>query len=247
MPDHVRDRFVTSLSNAANPREVVRILWSSIRTLRITPLYAAMLLGVWAMVSLVAEPRVGMWIVHHNSTNVANLMHGRLYTLVSSAFVLARPSHVLIVGGLVVVLGLGELVWGWARVAGVFLFGHVVATLVVFAGLATGIALNQVGVRLAHAADVGVSYGLVAVVGGLLVYLPLRRRRLWQLFAVGLGVAGVLLGQTFTDAGHLTALLLGFAAGHALRRGLVRRALATAPLPSAPVPSRLPAEARGTG
>jgi hypothetical protein len=190
--------------------------------LRMTPVYALLVVIMWAVV-LAVSPELGEQIVHANSTNVANLLDGRVYTLLSSALVLGDSPDVLGVLAMVVVLGVAELAWGWLRVAGVFLFGHVVATIVVFGGLATGIALKQLGAHLATAPDVGISYGTVAVLGALLVYLPLRHRPHWQILAVGAGVAGVVLTQDFTAAGHLTSLLLGFAAGYALRRGLVRR------------------------
>lgn len=211
-----------TLGEAATRRDAVRALFGPFRRLRMTPVYAGLVVLVWTVVSLVG-PHVRHEIVHLNSTNVANLLDGRVYTLFSSALVLGGRSHVLAVLGLVVVLGIGELAWGWVRVAGVFLFGHVVATLIVFAGLATGIALRQLGQQLATASDVGISYGTVAVLGALLVYLPLRRRVRWQVVALTGGIAGVVLSHSFTAFGHLTALLLGFVAGYALRRGLVRR------------------------
>jgi Rhomboid-like protein len=222
MTRNARDRFVLALGQAATRRDALQAVFGRFRKLRMTPVYAALVVLVWAVV-LAVSPQVRHEIVHLNSTNVANLLHGRVYTLLSSALVLGGRSHVLAVLGLIVVLGIGELAWGGIRVAGVFLFGHVVATLLVFAGLATGIALGQLRTRLATAPDVGISYGTVAVLGALLIYLPLRRRLRWQVLAVTGGVAGVLFSHTFTAVGHLTALLLGFVAGYALRRGLMRR------------------------
>jgi hypothetical protein len=235
-----RDRFVIALGEAATRRDALRAVFGSFRKLRMTPVYAALVVLVWA-VQLAASHHVRAQIVHLNSTNVANLLHGRVYTLLSSALVLGGRTHVLAVLGLVVILGIGELVWGWIRVAGVFLFGHVVATLLVFAGLATGIALHLVRTFVAHAPDVGISYGTVAVLGALLVYIPLRRRVLWQVLAVSGGLAGVLLSHSFTAVGHLTALLLGFVAGYALRRGLTRRLFAASQATPGSKPSLAPA------
>jgi hypothetical protein len=217
-----RDRFVVALGQAATRWEALGVVFGRFRRLRMTPIYAALVVIVWAVV-LAVSPQMRAEIVHANSTNVANLLDGRVYTLLSSALVLGDQPDVLGVLAMVVVLGIGELAWGWLRVAGVFLFGHIVATVAVFAGLATGIALKQLGADLETASDVGISYGTVAVLGALLVYLPLRRRLLWQIVAAAAGVAGVVLMRDFTAAGHLTSLLLGFGAGYALRRQLVRR------------------------
>ena len=63
----------------------------------------------------------------------------------------------------------------------------------------------------ARAQDVGVSYA-VATVAGLLAGRVPRRLRPW--YVVGLlatTVVPVLLDADFTDVGHLTAVLLGFA------------------------------------
>jgi membrane associated rhomboid family serine protease len=206
----------------SRPADLLRALGRRIYRLRITPIYAAAVVTIWAG-TFAWAPALRARLVHHNSTNVANLLHGRVYTLLTSAFVLGSRWEVLAVVGLVVVLGAAESAFGWVRAAGVFLFGHVVATLLVFAGLATGIALHWWGGRTAHAADVGVSYGAVAVVGALLVYLPLRRAVGWRLVAVALAIGAVVANHTFSDAGHLISLLLGFAAGAVLRRAARRQ------------------------
>lgn len=219
------DRVVPATGGAGTRRAAVGLLVAQVGRLRITPVYAGLVLLMWTVVLLVS-PTVGAQIVHVNSTNVANLVDGRVYTLFSSAFVLGDRPEILGVLAMVVVLGIAELSWGWVRTAGVFLFGHIVATLLVFAGLATGIALHRLGGDLATAADVGISYGTVAVLGGLLVSAPLRHGRRWQVLATVIGLLGVAVLRDFTSVGHLTSLLLGFAAGYLLRRR-ARRTLVT--------------------
>lgn len=187
---------------------------SRLRPLQVAPLYvvtvAAAYLGI--------DPARRTAVVHANSTNVVNLLHGRWYTLLTSAVLLAGRGclPVLLVLGLV--LSIGELAWGPTGVIAVFWYGHVVASLLVFAALATGTSLHHLCQRLVGAADVGPSYGAVAVLGALLVHQALPHRARWQVTAVLLAVAVTALHRTFTDAGHLTALLLGLAAGHAQRR-----------------------------
>jgi hypothetical protein len=219
---HPGDRLVLAVGQAATRREALHVLFARFGRLRVTPVFAALVVLVWTLL-LVVSPAVWNDVVHANSTNVANLLDGRVYTLLSSAVVLGDTPDVLGVLAMVVVLGIAELTWGWLRMAGVFLFGHIIATLVVFAGLATGITLHRLGGDLATVSDVGISYGTVAVLGALMVYLPLRHRLRWQILATAVGVAGVVLLHDFTSVGHLISLLLGFGAGYALRRGLVRR------------------------
>jgi hypothetical protein len=109
-----------------------------------------------------------------------------------------------------------------------FVYGHVVATLLVFAGLVAGLSLHRLCRAVASAADVGPSYGAVTVLGALLATFPLPHARRWQIVAVAAALAAVLLDRTFTDVGHAVALLLGFAIGGRLEgvRG-ARRPAAT--------------------
>jgi hypothetical protein len=54
----------------------------------------------------------------------------------------------------------------------VFLYGHIVATLLVFAGLVAGLSLHTLCHAVACAADVGPSYGAMAVLGGAIRVRP---------------------------------------------------------------------------
>jgi hypothetical protein len=163
-------------------------------------------------------------LVHAASTNVVNLAHGRVATLLTSAFVLERRACLPALLAVGAVLAVAELAWGGLVLAAVFVYGHVVATLVVFAGLATGLSLHRVCESLASAADVGPSYGGVAVLGALLTTPALPHAGRWRLAAALVGLALVLLDRTFTDAGHLVSLLLGFGIGWVRRARADRRA-----------------------
>jgi predicted lipoprotein with Yx(FWY)xxD motif len=67
-------------------------------TLRVAPAYVGLVAGVRAAMCLWADAATQTVVVHANSTNVANLLHGRVYTLLTSALVLqargvpARPA-----------------------------------------------------------------------------------------------------------------------------------------------------------
>jgi hypothetical protein len=84
-------------------------------------------------------------------------------------------------------------------------------TLFVAVLLAAGIDDGRLSPALARAQDVGVSYA-VATVAGLLVARVPRRRRPWYAAALlVVTVVPLVLDTDFTDVGHLTAVLFGFA------------------------------------
>jgi hypothetical protein len=68
------------------------------------------------------------------------------------------------------------------------------------------------------ATDVGVSYGVVAIAGALTGEWPSELRPLWAFGWLAVLGTEPAVGRTFTQAGHLCALLLGFAAAGWLRR-----------------------------
>jgi hypothetical protein len=191
---------------------------SRLRSLQVTPLYVVTIAAVYVGIG----PARRAAVVHANSTNVANLLHGQWYTLLTSAVLLAGRGCLPVLLLVGVVMGIGELTMGRGGVTAVFWYGHVVASLLVFAALATGTSLHELCQKLAGAADVGPSYGVVAILGGLLVHRALRHPASWQITTVLLAVAAAVLHRTFTDVGHLTALMLGLVAGHA-RRAVHRR------------------------
>jgi hypothetical protein len=194
-------------------RPELRAHLRAVRTLRVTPVYVAAVgaLRITSCVAAGAAFRTGL--VQGASTNVVNLAHGRFATLLTSAFVLEGRACLLGLLALGGVLAIAELAWGGLVLAAVFVYGHVVATLLVFAGLVTGLSLHHLCESLASAADVGPSYGAVAVLGALLTTPALAHAGRWRAAAIVVALAGVLVDGTFTDVGHLLALLLGFAVG----------------------------------
>ncbi|MCZ4121710.1 rhomboid-like protein [Streptomyces sp. H39-S7] len=166
--------------------------------------------GAYALRPLPEPDREAVLRAH--STNVDNLRAGRWHTLLTSAFLVDRPIDpaygVILLG----VLGGAEAVWGSRRTAAVFALGHLGASLLVYGGLRATDAAKET----TSAVDVGASYGLNAVVGAAVVSLPNRTARAVAAAGVlGLAVRPLMRkGRTFTDAGHLAALLLGLGAGH---------------------------------
>ena len=187
---------------------------------RVTMCYAVIVTAVTAaMVNM--EPGVHDALIRHASTNLHNLSHGRVGTLVGSAFVVdAGPIYVWL-PGLVCLLAAAELLWGSGRLVVAFAAGHIGATLVVAAGLAAAVRLGWMSVSVAHAPDVGMSYGAIAVLGTLTTAIPLRWRPAWVGWWLAVGAVVIALGRDFTDVGHTVAMVLGM--GVATRFGEPRR------------------------
>jgi hypothetical protein len=188
---------------------VLTALLARVGRVRVTLLYAAAL-AVVAAVLLHLGPRVQSEVVRHVSTNLHNLGQGRIATLVASAFVSVDGPIYIWLPGLVAMLALGELLWRSRRMAVAFVIGHVGATLIVAAGLAAALAAGLLSTSIAYAADVGMSYGAVGVLGTFTAAIPPRWRAAWigWWLAVAAGSA-ILSGGYFTNAGHGIALILG--------------------------------------
>jgi hypothetical protein len=148
-------------------------------------------------------------MVAHASTNLHNLSHGHLGTLLGSAFVVdAGPIYVWL-PGLVCLMALAELQWGSGRLLVTFGVGHLGATLLVGLGLTAAIEWGWLPGSLTRATDVGMSYGAAAVVGSLTAAIPRRWRPGWTGWWLAIGIAVAVVGADFTDAGHAVALGLG--------------------------------------
>jgi len=186
---------------------IVQVL-SRLSRVRITLAYAVVLIGVSAaLVEL--GPRARAHVIAQASTNLHNLAHGHLATLLGSAFVTDAGPMYFWLPCLVCLLALAELIWRSAQLAIVFITGHIGATLLVAIGLTAAIEFHWLPLSVSRASDVGVSYGAVAVLGALTSAIPQRWRPAWIGFWIPVGLAAAALGEDFTDAGHTVALVLG--------------------------------------
>ena len=181
---------------------------STLLRLRVTVTYSTALVAI-ATALVVLGPRVQDHVIRHMSTNLHNLAHGQLGTLIGSAFVAADGPMWVWLPGLVALLALAELVWRSGRVLITFTVGHVGATLIIAAGLAAAINIGWLPISLARASDVGISYGAVAVLGALTAAIPPRWRPAWVGWWLPVGLLVVCTNSDFTDVGHVVALLLG--------------------------------------
>jgi hypothetical protein len=180
--------------------------------------YAAVVLVV-AVVVRVLPGTTTDELVLDSSTNLDNLRRTPLLVLGASAFVVAPLTGLWILVPLVVVFGAAQRWLGRAATVIVAVLGHVGVTLFVAVLLAAGIDDGRLSPSLARAQDVGVSYALATLAGLLIGRVP-RRLRPW--YAAGLlvlVVAALVIRPDFTDLGHLTAVLLGFALAVLVARG----------------------------
>ncbi|CAM4516356.1 rhomboid-like protein [Nocardia ninae] len=158
-------------------------------------------------------------VVLHASTNLHNLLQGRVVTLLSSALVIGDVGTAwLIMPLLACLLALAELRFGALHMVRVFLAGHIGATLLVAAGLWVAVEFDWMPASVRWSEDVGISYGAMALIGALVFVVPSRLRIAWATVWFTAAVAGVLLGQNFTSVGHLLAFCIGSGVGYGMIR-----------------------------
>jgi hypothetical protein len=187
---------------------MVRTWLARLSRVRITAVYAVILICVTTML-LGIDPMAQDKVIQHASTNLHNLSHGRLTTLFDSAFVVDAGPIYEWLPGLVCLLALAELVWRSGRLVIAFTVGHVGATLLVAAWLATAVELSWLPREVGLEADVGMSYGAVAVLGTFTAAIPRPWRPMWAGWWLAVAVAAVTVGDDFTYTGHAVALVLG--------------------------------------
>jgi len=181
---------------------------SWLTTVRVTVGYAATLVAV-AMTLLILGPGAQDIVVRRMSTNLHNLVHGNVGTLLGSAFVTENGPIYVWLPGLFCLLALAELLWHSGRLVLTFSLGHIGATLIVAVGLAAAIRFGWTPLSAARDADVGISYGATAVLGALTAAVPARWRPAWVGWWLAVGVVVLCAHRDFTDVGHIVALGLG--------------------------------------
>ncbi len=150
-------------------------------------------------------------VVAKASTNLHNLGQWHFSTLATSAFVIDEGPVWFTCLGVGCTLAVAELAWGGRRMFTTFVLGHLGATAVVAGGLWVGIRSGWLPVTWELASDVGVSYGVVAVLSGLAFSVPRGWRLAWSAVWIALAAQSVLSERSFTSVGHCVAILLGLA------------------------------------
>lgn len=185
-----------------------RAAWSRLMRVRVTAGYVLALCVVLAMLEVLG-PAFHDRVVQYTSTNLHNLAHGRIETLLASAFVADTDRIYLWLPGLICLLAAAELLWQGRRLAVVFLVGHVGTTVIVAAGLVLAVEQGWLPWSTTRAADVGISYGVMAVTGALSAAVPPRYKPVWLGWWLAAAAAVVMVSPDFADDGHVIALLLG--------------------------------------
>lgn len=181
---------------------------SRLGRIRFTVGYVAVLLAVSSAL-IVLGPQVRDVVIQHASTNLHNLAHGHLGTLLGSALVVDAGPLYFWLPFLTCTLVLAELHLRTIRIFVAFVVGHVGATLLVAAALAAAVELGWLPLSVTRASDVGMSYGALAVLGAMTAVIPRGWRMAWIGWWVAAGIASALVGGDFTDAGHTVAVILG--------------------------------------
>ena len=168
------------------------------------------------LASVVATTAVLHWAVSDDaevldwlSTNVHNLSLRPIESLVGSALVIDGHALVLWAVALAALLLPVERRYGTLRTVAVFAAGHVLATLLTEIPVAVAIRLGYLPHTDARWLDVGVSYGLAAVLAVAVGLLPGR----WALIVTAL-ISGALLGVLVVEpslpaVGHCLAFAIG--------------------------------------
>jgi hypothetical protein len=191
--------------------------FSRLARVRFTVGYVAVLLVV-SFAILMLGPHARDVIIQRASTNLHNLAHGHIGTLLGSAFVVDAGPIYFWLPFLTCLLVLAELQLRTVRLMVAFLVGHVGATLVVAVALAAAVKFGWLPVSIARASDVGMSYGALAVLGALTATLPPRWRAAWAGWWIAAAITATIVGGDFTDAGHTVAVILGLLVSARLSR-----------------------------
>jgi hypothetical protein len=181
---------------------------SRVARFRFTVGYVAILAAV-TFATLSVDSHTRERLIQYASTNLHNLAHGHLGTLLGSAFVVDAGPVYFWMPFLTCLLALAELHLHSIRLMVAFVVGHVGATLVVVGALAAAVELGWLPLSITRASDVGMSYGALAVLGALTAAIPRRWRPAWVGWWVFAAIAAAVVGGDFTDAGHTVAVVLG--------------------------------------
>ncbi|MET9523901.1 rhomboid-like protein [Streptomyces coeruleorubidus] len=183
----------------------------------------AIVLGLTSLISVYADPALVHALLQGSSTDVAHLVRTPELVLVGSALWLAGGVASPFAIGFVLVLTALERRIGGLRTAGVFLLGHVLATLATEVPVGLAVLAGQLPGSSLHRLDYGVSFGVAAGTGALAGLLPP-----WLRVPLLAGFGGMLLQDllAFTDPmtnwGHLIALAIGVATWPVVRRWQAR-------------------------
>ncbi|MGV9554515.1 rhomboid-like protein [Streptomyces sp. NPDC003401] len=195
--------------------------WHPLPTPAGTPFtfFYALLLAVTSYVAAHADPALVRVLHENSSTDVAHLLHAPVPVLLASALWVAGGIGSPFTLGFLLVLAALERRVGGARAAGVFLLGHVLATLATEVPVGLAVLAGRLPDSSLHRLDYGVSFGVAASAGALAGLLGPWPRRLLLAVSGGILLRNLLvLADPLSDWGHLIALAIGVATWPWVRR-----------------------------
>jgi len=213
---------VTVVARAAGTFGTRAVGW--VRSTPVTTGYLLALVATTVLVHRLPPVTVHRLLVE-SSTNLHQLDRVPLRVLVVSAFWVADGRVLPWLALLGVVGGLAERRFGSLRAAGIFVAGHVGATLLVAGGLVAALAVGVVHPSIIDMVDVGPSYGFAALAGAVAL-CGSRRWRIWGLVALAVwlvGSASLAGDEGVATAGHVLAVGIGFLGEAVLRSRAVAR------------------------
>jgi len=186
-------------------------------------------LSITTLVMVSSSNQVVTLLLREHSTNLHELFTSPMRVLVLSAF--WAPNYEFLIWAILfaLVLAPAERWLGTRRWAAAFAAGHILATLGVAWALWLAIRHGYAAKHLENAIDVGVSYGFASVAAVFSYRLPKRWRWIWVAALVVITMTALLVGRSFTDAGHFLAVVIGFAC-YPLTRGTEIERRASAPI-----------------
>jgi len=185
-----------------------------------------LLVTTWVLAT--SSSSVAHQLLLERSTNLHHLASDPVRVLIASAFFVTSPSQwFLWVVLFTLIAAPVEHRIGSGRTVAVFLIGHVGATLLTAMGLWLALRGDLVESSVVRAVDVGASYGFVALAGVLTYLLPRRLRWAWVGALLIVVAVALALALSFTEFGHLLALLTGLACFPLVPRAHRRGARAT--------------------
>jgi hypothetical protein len=156
-------------------------------------------------------------VLRQQSTNLLHMSSDAPRVLFLSAFLLDQGQLWKVLLLFTVVMVPVERWIGTYRWIAVFVAGHVGATIATTVGIWLQVRSGVGSRELSYVVDVGMSYGLAAVAGVLVFRLPRPLSSLAAVGLLGMQVVALLRTGTFTDWGHLCALVIGLALGPLVR------------------------------
>ena len=169
-----------------------------------------LLVTTWVLAT--SSSTVARALLLERSTNLHELANDPVRVVIASAFFVASAPEWLVWAALFTLIAAPvEHRIGSGRAVAVFAIGHVGATLLTAVGLWLALQDNLIQHSVVRAVDVGASYGFVALAGVLTYLLPRPLRRAYVGACLLALVAALAYSPSFTDFGHLLALLSGLA------------------------------------